>query len=83
MCYGRDTLFQHDHRTCPVHKANTEAYKKAQRSTMGAFANIRETKVEDELSRLRNQAGKRDPGDQEGLDSQVGQGQGQGQGQEG
>ena len=28
VCYGRNKGFNHDHRTCPVHKAHTEAYKK-------------------------------------------------------
>ena len=29
VCYGRKRGFNHDHRTCHVHKADTEAYKKA------------------------------------------------------
>ena len=28
VCYGRQKEFNHDHQTCPVHKADTEAYKK-------------------------------------------------------
>ena len=55
MCYGRNKGFKHDQRTCPVHKADTEAYKKAHRLKKRAPARIRETKVEvtkDELSRL-------------------------------
>ena len=56
--YGRNTSLQHDHRTCPVHKANTEAYKKAHGSTKRAPANVRETKVEDELSKLRTELAK-------------------------
>ena len=28
VCYGRNKGFNHDHRTCPIHKADTEAYKK-------------------------------------------------------
>ena len=55
VCYGRNKGFNHDHRTCPIHKADTEAYKKAHRSKKRAPAGIRETKVEvtkDELSKL-------------------------------
>ena len=47
--------FNHDHRTCPVHKADTEVYKKVHRSKKRAAAGIREIKVEvtkDELSKL-------------------------------
>ena len=55
VCYGRNKGFNHDHRTCPIHKADTEAYKKVHRSKKRAPAGIRETKVEvskDELSKL-------------------------------
>ena len=55
LCYGRNKGFNHDHRTCPVHKADTEAYKKVHGSKKRAPAGIRETKVEvtkDELSKL-------------------------------
>ena len=55
VCYGRNKGFNHDHRTCPIHKANTEAYKKVHRSKKRAPADIREAKVEvskDELSKL-------------------------------
>ena len=55
VCYGRNKGFNHDHRTCPIHKADTEAYKKVQGSKKRAPAGIRETKVEvskDELSKL-------------------------------
>ena len=55
MCYGRNKGFNHDHRTCPIHKADTEAYKKVHGSKKRAPAGIRETKVEvdkDELSKL-------------------------------
>ena len=55
VCYGRNKGFNHDHRTCPIHKANTEAYKKVHGSKKRAPADIRETKVEvtnDELSKL-------------------------------
>ena len=27
VCYGRNKGFNHDHRTFPIHKADTEAYK--------------------------------------------------------
>ena len=53
--YGRNKGFNHDHRTCPVHKADTEAYRKLHGSKKRAPAGIRETKVEvtkDELSKL-------------------------------
>ena len=86
MCYGRKRGFNHDHRTCPVHKADTEAYKKAHGSKKRAPAGIREAKVEvdrDELSKLVSQGhlflrgpdrvGQGDPGDQEELGPQVGQ----------
>ena len=55
MCYGRNKGFNHDHRTCPIHKADTEAYKKVHGSKKRAPAGIRDTKVEvdkDELSKL-------------------------------
>ena len=55
VCYGRRRGFNHDHRTCPIHQADTEAYKKAHRSKKRAPAGIREAKVEvekDELSKL-------------------------------
>ena len=55
VCYGRNKGFNYDHRTCPVHKADTEAYKKVHGSKKLAPAGIRETKVEvtkDELSKL-------------------------------
>ena len=54
VCYGRNKGFNHDHRTCPVHKADTEAYKKVHGSKKRAPVGIRETKVEvtsDELSK--------------------------------
>ena len=55
VCYGRNKGFNHDHRTCPIHKADTEAYKKVHESKKRAPAGIWETKVEvtkDELSKL-------------------------------
>ena len=55
VCYGRKQAFNHDHRTCPIHQADTEAYKKAHGSKKRAPAGIREAKVEvdkDELSKL-------------------------------
>ena len=55
VCYGRNKGFNHDHQTCPIHKADTEAYKKVHGSKKRASAGIRETKVEvskDELSKL-------------------------------
>ena len=58
VCYGRKKGFNHDHRTCPTHKADTEAYKKAHGSKKRAPAGIREAKVEvdrDELSKLVSQ----------------------------
>ena len=55
VCYGRNKAFSHDQRTCPIHKADTEAYKKVHGSKKRAPAGIRETKVEvdkEELSKL-------------------------------
>ena len=55
VCYGRKQGFNHDHRTCPIHQADTEAYKKAHGSKKRAPAGIREAKVQvdkDELSKL-------------------------------
>ena len=55
MCYGRNKGFNGDHQTCPVRKADTEAYKKVHGSKKRAPAGIRETKVEvtkDELFKL-------------------------------
>ena len=55
VCYGRNKGFNHDHRTCPVHKADTEAYKKVHGSKKRAAAGIQETRVEvskDELFKL-------------------------------
>ena len=58
VCYGRKKGFNHDHRTCPIHQADTEAYKKAHGSKKRAPAGIQEAKVEvdkDELSKLMSQ----------------------------
>ena len=58
VCYGRNKGFNHDHRTCPIHQADTEAYKKAHGSKKRAPTGIREAKVEvdrDELSKLVSQ----------------------------
>ena len=55
VCYRRNKGFNHDHRTCPIHKADTEAYKKVHGSKKRAPTGIRENKVEvtkDELSKL-------------------------------
>ena len=55
VCYGRKQGFNHDHRTCPIRQADTEAYKKAHGSNKRAPAGIREAKVEvdkDDLSKL-------------------------------
>ena len=55
VCYGRNKGFNHDHRICLVHKADTKAYKKVHGTKKRAPANVRETKVEvtmDELSKL-------------------------------
>ena len=55
VCYGRKQGFNHDPRTCPIHQADTEAYKKVHGSKKRARAGTRETKVEvdkDELSKL-------------------------------
>ena len=55
VCYGRNKGFNHDHRTCPIHKADTEAYKRVHWSQKRAPVGIRENKVEvdkDELSKL-------------------------------
>ena len=55
VCYGRKQGFNHDHRTCPIHQADTEAYKKVHGSKKHAPTGIREAKVEvdkDELSKL-------------------------------
>ena len=55
VCYGRNKGFNHDHRTCPIQKADTEAYKKVHGSKKRAPVAIRDNKVEvtkDELSKL-------------------------------
>ena len=55
VCYGRNKGFNHDHQACPIHKADTEAYKKVHGWKKHAPAGIQETKVEvtkDELSKL-------------------------------
>ena len=55
VCYGRKRGFNHDHRACPIHQDDAEAYKKAHGSKKRAPAGIREAKVEvdkDELSKL-------------------------------
>ena len=48
VCYGRKRGFNHEHRTCPIHQADTKAYKRAP-------AGIREAKLgvdKDKLSKL-------------------------------
>ena len=60
VCYGRKKGFNHDHRTCFTHKADTEAYKKVHGSKKRAPAGIREAKVEvdkDELAKLMSSVG--------------------------
>ena len=55
VCYGRNKGLDHDHRTCPIHKADTGAYKKVHELKERAPAGTLETKVEvtkDELSKL-------------------------------
>ena len=55
VCYGRNKGFNYDHRTCPIHKADTEAYKKVHGSKKRAPVGIRENKVDvtkDEPSKL-------------------------------
>ena len=55
VCYGRNKGFNHDHRTCPIHKADMEANKKVHGSKKCAPAGIWKTKVEvtkNELSKL-------------------------------
>ena len=55
VCYGPNSRFQQDHRTCPTNKARTEAYKKAHRSKKSAPAHVWETKVQvskDDVSKL-------------------------------
>ena len=55
VCYGRNSPFQHDHRTCPIREADTEAYKKAHATKKRTLASLLEAKVEvskDELSKL-------------------------------
>ena len=55
VCYGRKQGFNHHHRTCPIHQADTEAYKKPHGLKKRAPAGIRGTKVQvdkDELSKL-------------------------------
>ena len=57
---GGRKAFNHDHRTCPVHKADTETYKKAHGSKKRAPAGIREAKMEvdkDELAKLMSSVG--------------------------
>ena len=58
MCYGRKKVFNHDPRTCLIHQADKEAYKKVHGSKKRAPASIRQAKVEvdrDELSKLMSQ----------------------------
>ena len=55
VCYGGNKGFNHDHRTCAIHKADTKAYKKVHGSKKRASVGIRENKVDvtkDELSKL-------------------------------
>ena len=55
VCYWRNKGFNHEHRTCPFHKADTEAYKKVHGSKKRTPATVSEAKVEvtkDELSKL-------------------------------
>ena len=53
VCYGMNNGFNHDHRTCPIHKVDTEAYRKVHGSKKRAPASVREVMVtKDELSKL-------------------------------
>ena len=46
FCYERSSSFEHDHQTCPINKADTEAYKKSHGTRKRTSANIGEAKVE-------------------------------------
>ena len=53
--HRRSSPFQHDHQTCPIHKVDTEAHKKAHRTKKCTSATIRGSKVKvskDELPKL-------------------------------
>ena len=55
VCYERNKGFNHDHRTCPIPKPDTEAYKKVHGSKKRAPVGIWKTRVgvtKDELSKL-------------------------------
>ena len=55
VCYGRSSPFQLEHRTCPIHVADTEACKKAHGTKERTSANIWEANAEvskDQLSKL-------------------------------
>ena len=88
VCYGRNKGFNHDHRTCPIHKADTEAYKKVYGSKKactcgylgGQGGGHQGQALQADVGGDR--VGQGDPGDQEVLGSQVAR-QEQGQGQEG
>ena len=46
VCHRQNSSFQHDHPTCPTHKAHMEPYKKAHHWKKRAPAHVREAKVE-------------------------------------
>ena len=55
VCYGRSSPFEHDHGTCQIHKAQTEAHKKGHGTKRRRSANIWGAKVgvsQDEISKL-------------------------------
>ena len=55
VCYGRNEEFNHDRRTCPVHKPDTGATRKVHGSKKRTPASVREAKVDvpkDELFKL-------------------------------
>ena len=55
FCYRQTPPFQHDHRACPIHKADTEVYKKAHVTKKRTSAKIWKANLEvskDELSKL-------------------------------
>ena len=79
VCYGRKQGFNHDHRTCPIHQADMEAYKKAHWLKKRAPAGIRGGQSGGGQRRALqadvcgDRVGQGDPGDQEELGPQVGQ----------
>ena len=60
VCYGRNREHLHDHRTCPIHKRDTEEYKRKQKDRKDRNVNAvdRDAGVKELVAGLRDEIAK-------------------------